>query len=264
MGVDHQFRTRTAKDLIMKTHLHTPHRGLLLSLMLCLLLDSTVAAQKSPKVSATTPGDSSSESESDSDVKQERRIVRIVGDIKLAVRQWPLIGKPDAKYVLVEMFDYTCPHCRDLHHELDAVLKKFGDDLAVITLQVPLNATCNDQVGTTESQHRDACEIANLAVTVWRLEPKKYHEYHDWLFKPTQPRTSADARKRAIEVVGEERLKKTLATGVPQKFIASHVKLYTKAGAGSVPKVLFPNITLVGNVGSDKLTETIEQQLKTQ
>ena len=58
-----------------------------LSLMLCLLLDSTVAAQKSPKVSATTPGDSSSESESDSDVKQERRIVRIVGDIKLDVRQ---------------------------------------------------------------------------------------------------------------------------------------------------------------------------------
>ncbi|NQV26773.1 MAG: thioredoxin domain-containing protein [Rhodopirellula sp.] len=247
----------------MKTHLHTSHQGLLLSLILCLLLDSTVAAQQSPRVSETKPSDSSSEAGRDSDAKQERRVVRIIGDTKLDVRQWPLIGKPDAKYVFVEMFDYTCPHCRDLHHELDTVLKNFGDDLAVITLQVPLNATCNVQVGSTESQHRDACEIANLAVTVWRLEPRKYHEYHDWLFKPAQARTSADARKRAIEIVGEERMEKMLATGVPQKFIASHVKLYAKAGAGSIPKILFPNITLVGNVGSDRLAATIEQQLKT-
>jgi protein-disulfide isomerase len=246
----------------MKTHMQAPYQGLLLVLILCLLPGSTVAAQQSPNVSETTSNDTSSKAGSDSDAEQERRVVRVIGDTKLDVRQWPLIGSPDAKYVIVEMFDYTCPHCRDLHHELDAVLKNYGDDLAVITLQVPLNVTCNNQVGTTEPQHRDACEIANLAVSVWRLEPKKYHEYHDWLFKPTQARTSADARKRAIEIVGEERLNKILATGVPQKFIASHVKLYTKAGAGSIPKILFPNITLVGNVGSKKLAETIEQQLK--
>lgn len=245
----------------MKTHPHAPYQRLLLFLILGLLLDSTVAAQQSPKVAETTSNGTSSKADSDSDARQERRVVKIIGDTKLDVRQWPLIGKPDAKYVIVEMFDYTCPHCRDLHHELDAVLKNYGDDLAVITLQVPLNVTCNNQVGTTESQHRDACEIANLAVTVWRLDPRKYHEYHDWLFKPTQARTSADARKRAIEIVGEERLTKMLATGIPQKFIASHVKLYARAGAGSIPKILFPNITLVGNVGSVKLAETIVQQL---
>jgi protein-disulfide isomerase len=245
----------------MNTHLQTPVQRLFLFLTLCLLFDSTVAAQQSTKVPETTSKNSSSQAGSESSAKPERRIITIIGDTKLDVRQWALIGKLDAKYVFVEMFDYTCPHCRDLHHEIDAVLKKYGDDLAVITLPVPLNRTCNSQVGTIEAQHRDACAIANYAIAVWRLEPKKYHEYHNWLFKPTHARTAADARKHAIGIVGDARLSEILDKRLPQKFIASHVKLYSKAGAGSIPKILFPNITLVGNVGSDKLTEAIERQL---
>ncbi|MGZ0174594.1 MAG: DsbA family protein [Planctomycetales bacterium] len=245
----------------MDTHSQTPVQRLILILTLCLLFVSTVVAQQSTKVPETTPKNSSSQAGSESSAKPERRIIRIIGDTKLDVRQWALIGKPDAKYVIVEMFDYTCPHCRDLHHEIDAVLKKFGDDLAVITLPVPLSTTCNNQIGTTEARHREACEIANYAITVWRLEPKKYHEYHDWLFKPIHARIAADARKQAIGIVGEERLNEILDKRLPQKFIASHVKLYAKAGAGSIPKILFPNITLVGNVGADKLTEAIERQL---
>ena len=234
---------------------------LIFFLTLCLLIDSSVAAQQSPKATEVTSKDSSGQTESEGSAKPERRIIRIVGDTKLDVRQWALIGKPDAKYVFVEMFDYTCPHCRDLHHEIDAVLKKYGDNLAVITLPVPLNATCNGHVGTTEAQHRDACAVANYAIAVWRLEPKKFHEYHNWLFQPTHARTAAAARKQAMDIVGEEPLKEMLDTRLPQKFITSHVNLYSKAGGGSLPKILFPNITLVGNVGADTLTDAIERQL---
>jgi len=47
----------------------------------------------------------------------ERRLVTVGdGQVVLDVRQWPLIGKPDAKYVFVEMFDYTCPYCRARSH----------------------------------------------------------------------------------------------------------------------------------------------------
>lgn len=237
--------------------------GLLLTLALSLSLDSSATAQQSPNATVETANEVPEKVAQDDpdDAKPERRVIRIIGDTKLDVRQWPLIGKPDAKYVFVEMFDYTCPHCRDMHHEIDAALKKFGDDLAVLTLQVPLNASCNNQIGGTESQHRESCEIANYAIAVWRLKPGKYHEYHDWLFEPKVARSTAAARERAVEIVGEERLKKILNQQLPQKFIASHVKLYAKAGAGSIPKMLFPNITLVGNVGSAKLCETIEREL---
>ncbi|WP_372725251.1 vitamin K epoxide reductase family protein, partial [Novipirellula sp.] len=40
----------------------------------------------------------------------ERRTASILGGLKLDTRQWPLIGKPDAELVFVELFDYTCPH----------------------------------------------------------------------------------------------------------------------------------------------------------
>jgi protein-disulfide isomerase len=251
----------------MNTHKSIRFPGLLLSLALCLLHDSSAAAQQSSKATEKTgkeaPGkvDHNDSDEVAGDAEPARRIIRIIGDTKLDVRQWPLLGKPDAKYVFVEMFDYTCPHCRDMHQEIDAALERFGDDLAVLTLPVPLNASCNNQVGRTEFQHRESCEIANFAVTVWRLKPKKYHAYHDWLFEPNVARTAAVSRKRAVEIVGEEPLKKALSKRVPQKYIASHVKLYAKAGAGSIPKMLFPNITLVGNVGSAKLCETIESEL---
>ncbi len=251
----------------MNTHTLIPSLGLLLSLSLCLSLDSSAAAQQPSNSTEETakelPGkaDQNDLDKNDGDAKPERRIVTLIGDTKLDVRQWPLLGKPEAKYVFVEMFDYTCPHCRDMHHEIDAALKRFGGDLAVLTLPVPLNASCNNQIGNTESQHRESCEIANYAVTVWRLKPEKYHEYHDWLFQPQEPRSATAARKRAVEIVGEEPLKKVLDSQVPQKYIASHVKLYAKAGAGSIPKMLFPNITLVGNVGSEKLCETIESEL---
>lgn len=244
----------------MNTHFPTPFHGLMLSLTLCLSLGEPVSAQE-PNETVTTQKDSPAKAVSDGDTKPPRRFIKIIGNTKLDVRQWPLIGNPDAKYVFVEMFDYTCPHCRDMHHEINTTLKKFGKDLAVITMQVPLSMSCNNQVGSTEAAHRDACQLANFAISVWRLEPKKYHAYHDWLFKPTHARTAAAARQRAVEIVGEQRLQKLLSKRVPQNFIASHVKLYAKAGAGSIPKMLFPNITLVGNVGSTKLCETIKHQL---
>lgn len=205
------------------------------------------------------------ETESDSSTPDkpapERRIVRIIGDIKLDVRQWPLVGKPDAKYVIAEMFDYTCPHCRDMHHEIDKAFEKYGDDLAVITLAVPLSTKCNNQIARTEPHHRESCELAQLAIAVWKLKPEKYGEYHDWLLTAGRSRTIAEARAEALKIIDEEELEKLLTKKLPQKFIASHVKLYGKAGRGSIPKVLFPKVTLTGNVGSDRLISTIEREL---
>lgn len=238
--------------------------GLLISLALGVLCESSAVAQASSNTADNDSRDASANETSGKPydrTKPERRLVRIIGDTKLDARQWPLLGKPDAKYVFVEMFDYTCPHCRDMHHSLDGAFKKYGDDLAVITLPVPLNASCNNQVSQTETLHVESCKLANLAIAVWRVKPSKFHEFHNWLFESATPRTAAAARQRAIQLVDKEALDKVLAKQVPQKFVASHVKLYAKAGGGSIPKMLFPNITLVGNVGTDSLCQTIEREL---
>lgn len=246
----------------MNTFAKSQLTGLLLSLTISLTVNSSaIAWQSTEKKNSEASNDS--DKNNSGKTKRERRLVRIIGDTKLDARQWPILGKPDAKYMFVEMFDYTCPHCREMHDSLEETFKKYGKDLAVLALPVPLNSDCNSQVGQTSSQHAEACRIANLAIAVWRVKPSKFHEYHNWLFE-TSPLTAAAARNQAIKLVDKDRLDKVLETRVPQKFIASHVKLYTKAGGGSIPKLLFPNITLVGNVGTDSLANTIERELGNQ
>jgi hypothetical protein len=160
------------------------------------------------------------------------------------------------------MFDYTCSHCQKTHHAIHGAMERYGDDLAVIALPVPLNAACNNTVTATHAKHIEACELARLAMAVWRLNSPQFPIFHDWLFEPSGGRRAAEARVFAAQLVGEEALRNELASGIPDKFLATHVTLFTRAGKGQIPKLLFPRTTLVGEVGStDTVCNTIEREL---
>ena len=158
------------------------------------------------------------------------------------------MGKPDAKYVFVEMFDYTCPYCRATHQAVRGAIEHFGDDLAIIALPVPLDSACNRTVGYTAPEHAEACEIAKIAVAVWRCSRRQFPPFHSWLFE--QARTAAEARQHAAELVGEKALQEELALPHAGNYIAKHVELYERVGSGSLPKILFPRSTVSGSVES--------------
>ena len=180
---------------------------------------------------------------------KKRRIVTVGGgQISLDIRHWPLLGKPDAKYVFVEMFDYTCPYCRATHQAVKGAIEHFGDDLAIIALPVPLDSACNRTVGYTAAEHAEACEIAKIAVAVWRCSRRQFPPFHSWLFE--QARTAAEARQHAAELVGEKALQEELALPHAGNYIAKHVELYERIGSGSLPKILFPRSTVSGSVES--------------
>ena len=120
----------------------------------------------------------------------------------LNTRHWPLLGDPDAKYVFVEMFDYTCSHCRRTHKAIDGAFKEYGEDLAIIALPVPIDRACNDAIRS--NGHPGACELAKLSVAVWRVSPAKFHEYHDWMFQST--RSYSSAKTKAEQLVGKDQL----------------------------------------------------------
>jgi protein-disulfide isomerase len=237
----------------------------ILSTLLCgsIFCDGAVAADsKSPtdKQPAKTPAaQTSSEKaaaapEKKTEVKapaKNRRIITVAGgQIALDIRHWPLLGKPDAKYVFVEMFDYTCPYCRATHQAVRGAMEHFGDDLAILALPVPLDAACNRAVGYTAPEHAEACEIAKIAVAVWRVSRKQFAPFHSWLFDPSYRRTAAEARQHAAELVGETALQQELALPHAANYIAKHVELYERVGSGSLPKVLLPNSTVSGSVES--------------
>jgi len=173
-------------------------------------------------------------------------------------RHWPLLGDPDAKYIFVEMFDYTCPHCRHTHHAIEGARKKYGDKLAVIALPVPLERSCND--AASGSGHYGACEFAKISIAVWRVDSTKFSEFHDWMFEST--RSTSQARDKACQLVGHQALQTELALPHASNYILKHVDLYKRIGRGAVPKLMFPKATLSGQVSSTQtLCRAIEREL---
>ena len=189
----------------------------------------------------------------------ERRLLTFAGSrFTLDIKQWPLLGNTDAKYVFVEMFDYTCPHCRNTHHAISGAQKQFGNDLAIFALPVPLENACNPAV--SGGGHPGACEMAKIAIAVWRLDPPKFQTFHDWMFQGQ--RTVSTARAFAETLVDKERLKAELSSRVPSQYISRHVSLYQRVGSGQVPKLIFPKTTMQGEVNSAAtLCDTIRNEL---
>tara|TARA_R110002049_G_scaffold4601_5_gene32596 strand:- start:826718 stop:828331 length:1614 start_codon:yes stop_codon:yes gene_type:complete len=179
----------------------------------------------------------------------ERRLIPVVGGRhQLDIQQWPLWGDVGATYVVAEMFDYTCSHCQKTHHAMQQASKELKGQLAVIALPVPLSRACNDAASNDSPERAESCEIAKLAIAVWLTDRKLFSQYHDWLFE--QRRTASQAFSKATELVGAERLNNQLASGIASQYIAKNVLLYKEAGAGTVPKLMFSNATIVGEVNS--------------
>jgi|GEM_PF-284640 len=213
---------------------------------------STPADEKSAPVTPEVP-------EAVAPVVPARRLLTFAGNrFTLDVQQWPLLGKTDAKYVFVEMFDYTCPHCRNTHQAIAGAQKHYGDDLAIFVLPVPLEKECNP--AASGGGHPGACELARIAIAVWRVDPSKFQTFHDWMFQSS--RTESAARQYAETLVDKERLKTEMASGVPNQYIGRHVDLYKRVGSGQVPKLIFPTTTMQGEVNSVKtLCQAIEREL---
>lgn len=199
-------------------------------------------------VQSADPSNASTVSESPESAEPEVTIGR---GTRLRLCDWPLIGSTDAKYAFVEMFDYTCPHCREAHQKVIRQLKaKMGSDIAIIALPVPLNSRCNPAVTSNSVQHAESCELAEISIAVWRLAPTSFAEFHDWLMQNSTSRTAAAARAEAAQLLGEQRLNKELSGTACKAYIKKHVELYRSVGGGAVPKFLFANTALVGKVDS--------------
>jgi hypothetical protein len=119
------------------------------------------------------------------------------------VYQVPILGRPAAEHILVEMIDYTCVHCRQFHPNIEAALERYGDQVAFVVQHVPLSKKCNPHVVRDATIHKYACDYARLALGVWKLKPSKFAEFHAWLMKSDKPPSVFDARREAMRLAGE-------------------------------------------------------------
>ncbi len=195
--------------------------------------------------------------------RPQRPVALLGGKARLDIYGRPILGSPDASHVLVKLFDYTCPHCRRMHEHIRVAQQRYGDQLAVVVLPVPLNAVCNPAISRTAPIHRYACQISRYALAVWRRNPDAFAAYHDWLFEPVQARSASESRAKAAELIGDATLNAELASGVLDVYLKQHVGLYERAQRGQIPKLLSTKFTITGETNSaESLCRLLEERLE--
>jgi len=161
----------------------------------------------------------------------------------------PLIGSPDAPYVVTLLFDYRCPHCQDLHSMLDEAIRRYNGKLAFALCPAPLNNQCNPYISGEVEQFKDSCELAKIALAVWAANHQKFSQFDRWLFAPYPGHTwhgrSLDAaRAKAIELVGQAKFDAARADPWIDEFLQTSVRIFGNTinpdqSGSAVPKLVF-------------------------
>lgn len=174
------------------------------------------------------------------------------GKFQLRVHDLPIMGTPEAKHLMVSLFDYTCHHCRDLHGLLLAVQRQFGNQLAIISLPMPLEGNCNHLVKRTPRAHLNACQYARLGLAVWRADGKAFSQFDHWMFETPSPRPVEEAKRYAGQLVGPEKLDQALADDWVNRQIQMDVAIYEtnsrKITNGLMPQLIIGSALSVGPI----------------
>jgi len=186
----------------------------------------------------------------------DRMITLLKGRVRLRPHDFPVLGSPDAKHIVVCLFDFTCPHCHAFHANLIEMLDRYEGEVAVVPLPVPFDSECNRNVEKTEPHHEGACARAKLGLAVWKVKPDAYVEFDTWMFGADAPRPLVDSRKKAIELVGEKALDAAFADPWIQQRIENNIGLYEIVSVMSrrpvIPQLLVGGLIVAGRPSSSK------------
>lgn len=149
-----------------------------------------------------------------------------ISGVTLPVHEVPVLGDPAAPQLVLHFFDYTCKHCRAMHPLLMEVLDQSSNQVAVVSLPVPLEMDCNPLLKRPIPDHLGACGLARLGLAVWKAVPAKLREFDDWVFsQPSVPAYSA-AEAKALELAGEAALRRAQSAPEIDGWIRTALGIY--------------------------------------
>lgn len=179
----------------------------------------------------------------------EKRILPIYGGrFELDVFDLPTIGAATNKHIAVSLFDYTCHHCRSMHPLLVEAQRMFGNQLAIVSLPMPLDPLCNPTMQRANPSHTNACAYAKLSLAVWRADRSKHAEFDHWLMEGAKPPPLADAEARAAQLVGDPAIRQAMLDPWANTQLQTDIAIYEvayRAGRGQMPQLIAgPNVAL--------------------
>lgn len=179
------------------------------------------------------------------------------GRFKFNMNDVPLIGSPSAPHAMVSLFDYTCHHCRTMHGFLKEAHRRFSNQLAIVSLPMPLDGECNYTVRQTSPSHSNACEYARLGLAVWRADRSKHDQFDDWIFAPDHPPDLAVARQYAAELVGAVKLEAAQTNRWIDEHLQRGISIYATnyffGRQGAMPQLIVGTNLIAGTITGPEL-----------
>jgi uncharacterized membrane protein len=166
----------------------------------------------------------------------------------------PLIGSPDATNVLVDLFDYTCPHCRQMHPILIEAARAHSNSLAIACLPLPMATNCNPLMLAKWPSVPNSCEYIELSLAVFHANRFVHGEFHEWLLTGEDPPPLEQARLRAAQLVGTNQLEMALTNDwVHQQMLTDcelHMANYQATGMAGMPQLIMGPVISAGVMNS--------------
>jgi hypothetical protein len=182
----------------------------------------------------------------------------------LDLRQVPIIGSSNAPYVLVSLYDYTCKQCRFMHKPLMETFRTFSNNLAIVSLPMPLDPQCNHCVKVASGPHTNACKYARLALTVWRADRSKLPQFDEFMFKDLLPPTVEAAQEFATTLLGgPEAFARAQQDPWIEQQLQQDVRIYEfsfNQQRGTMPQIVVGRQVVLGNIDMPSLFNLIAKE----
>lgn len=180
-----------------------------------------------PPAANGTAENGSSTASSNGGSKRHRPVSFLGGKLTLDTYEHPILGDPEAPHVVVELVSYDCPHCRKMHPLVQRSQRRYGNQVAVLILPVPLEMKCNRLVTDPKASHPGACTTARMALAVARIKPAAFRAFHDFLMEDVdKPPTQAKAVGKAYNMVDTTKLSELTSGSALNKQIAENIDLF--------------------------------------
>ena len=162
-------------------------------------------------------------------------------------RNVPMVGSPDAPYIVALLFDYKCPHCQQLHLMLNEAIRRFKGKLAFALYPTPLNTRCNPYISRDVDEFKNSCELAKIALAVWLARREVFSAFDNWMFTYESgdrwhPRSLEAAKAKAVELVGKAKFDSVWNNPWIGHYMQICIRTYgqtMQGGKGGVPKLVF-------------------------
>ncbi len=182
-------------------------------------------------------------------IKPETQYIKGKSTINLPAIDYhtvPIIGSPDAPYIVMLLFDYECPHCQQIHLMLNEAIRRYHGELAFALCPSPLNTSCNPYISRNVDEFKNSCELTRISLAVWIADRDAFHAFDNWMFTfdagdRWHPRSLEAARAKAVELVGQAKFEAALNDSWISEYLQTCTQIYGKTiqnGKGGVPKMV--------------------------